>query len=150
MNYMLGLGGNAKDQVDALHKAVNFCSVFFCYNYVKKSGLQEKAYWKSGNLSDYFKFSSSTIANNSFIITFIIKEVLIVKSTVNTCKKQTLVHTGIVYKAVLHAVRYSLKHLRWRPDIKHMNLHPLRMGRASYYTYLTKAMAHCTSTKPRT
>lgn len=31
MNYMLGLGGNAKDQVDAIYKAVNFYSVIFFY-----------------------------------------------------------------------------------------------------------------------
>lgn len=29
INYMLGTGGKAKDWVDAIHKALNFCHVFF-------------------------------------------------------------------------------------------------------------------------
>lgn len=62
-----------------------------------------------GIYQHYLKFSSSTRANNSFIITITIKEVLEVKSTVNTCKKQSLMHTAVVYKAVLHAAKLQPK-----------------------------------------
>lgn len=36
MNYMLEFRGNAKDQVDAIHEAVNYCSVFFYLTLLEK------------------------------------------------------------------------------------------------------------------
>lgn len=36
IKYMLGLGENAEDQVDAINKAVNFCSIFFSLILLRK------------------------------------------------------------------------------------------------------------------
>lgn len=71
-----------QNQVDAIHETVNFCSVFFSLTLLGKWSLREGLLKR--NLSTYFKFSSFSNVNNSFIITTIIKEVLKLKSAVNT------------------------------------------------------------------
>lgn len=64
MNYMLGLEENAKDQVDAIHKAVNFCSVCFSLIMLRKVVFKRRPTRSQGiyqHISNFHHSLSQTI-----------------------------------------------------------------------------------------